>query len=404
MKFPNLPNLIFLTGAAPMPDLLARRDAFYTPPSVAERLADAIVGSPKSVLDPSVGDGSLLVAASRRWPDADMYGLDIDGDQLKQNRQSHPHWNLGRMDMFSSRSRAASRIWNGLHGSVECAVLNPPFSYRGGQTVPATFAGRTYRLTPASAFVAHAASALSPSGQIAAVLPAGILSLERDAEFWLSLREHGTVHELETFSSTTFKGTRAKSTLVAVTMGGSGATGPPASTRTSPTMRFCVEVVRGRVPVHRVSGMESVGSLTQFLHSSDLARQHPNDRVVLAPSHLGTVGPFVALPRVGRVRREQVRLVSHPAAVVLSDCVFALRAATDADLLSLERIVLDDLEDLQARYTGPCAPYLTLRRLSDFLGERGLCAHVVRASGDPEFPRCPSVPEDADTESLVAVG
>lgn len=88
----------------------------------------------------------------------------------------------------------------------------------------------------------------------------------------------------------------------------------------------------------------------------------------------------MTVPRVGRVRRDHVKLIMSPHLVVLSDCVFALRATSDWDLTSLREMLLADLSALQAEYAGGCAPYLTIGRLTHFLALRGYCCHHVSTS------------------------
>lgn len=65
------------------------RGAFYTPPALVEFLVDVAArlgGTPRRILDPSCGDGRVLAACRRRWPDADLVGWDIDPDAVAATR------------------------------------------------------------------------------------------------------------------------------------------------------------------------------------------------------------------------------------------------------------------------------------------------------------------------------
>lgn len=356
-----------------------RRDAYYTPEGLADELVNAASITPRSVMDPAVGDGALLRAASSRWPEAHLFGLDVDRSQLDRTRSNHPDWTLGRMDMFSERSRSASPQWGRRTNEIDLMVLNPPFSYRGGQSVRGFYNGADFALTPASAFTALAVDQLSPNGELLALLPAGVLDLERDARFWASLAEKRPVETVAQFSSTAFSGTRTRSVLVAIRP--VGATHGAEVIELPSQASTCVELVRGRVPVHAVA-REINGHVTApFLHTRDLAKLTPNlSTGVTASASLATMGPLVTLPRVGRVRAEHIKLVDQTRPVVLSDCVFALRTANSAELRALRDLLFANLDALQREYVGACAPYLTIRRLRQFLRQRGYCCHHVPAS------------------------
>lgn len=363
-------------------------DAYYTPPFLADRVISTVTTIPKLIMDPSVGDGALLAAAAREWPGAQLVGLDIDGEQIARLRNQQSDWQVGRMNMFSPRSRSASRVWKRIERKVDLALLNPPFSYRGGASIPARFDGMEFRLSPSAAFISLSLSRLTPDGQLLAVTPAGALNLEKDADFWSRVASRFDVQEIDQFSSTAFRGTRAKSALVSVKAGreqsrhNSTAVLRPAI----PAGRTCVEIIRGRVPVHTLN-QASEGERAPFVHTTDLApdgRSFGSTR--LAPRTLATQGPLLAIPRVGRLRDCQVRVLPHEESV-LSDCLFGIRAETTEGLAAAERAILTHISDLRDSYSGPCAPYLTVGRLNAFLAGIGFCAHHVRAGAPPNF-RC----------------
>ena len=355
------------------------RDAYYTPEGLAKEVVAAASSTPRSVMDPAVGDGSLLRAATARWPDVHVVGLDVDRGQLNRTRAGHPGWSLGRVDMFSERSRAASALWQSSGSAIDLMLLNPPFSYRGGRSKRVTYEGEEHALTPASAFVALALTRLAPNGELLALLPAGVLSLERDAAFWSAVASERTVETIAQFASTAFAGTRTRSILVSLRPQRVPQLAEVVDLQLRPS--HCVELIRGRVPVHALAERRGSGSSAPFLHTRDLSnllnRATTESR---GPVSLASQGPFVTLPRVGRVRAEHIKVISSPQAVVLSDCVFALRADSSAELVKLQELLLANIEALQLEYVGGCAPYLTIRRLVHFLAQRGYCCHHVAAS------------------------
>lgn len=378
------------------------RDAFYTPDSLAKDVLTAAAITPSSVMDPAVGDGSLLRAATALWPRVRVVGLDVDSRQLARTRASHPGWSLGQVDMFSERSRAASALWRSTNAEMDLMLLNPPFSYRGGQSKQVTFDRSAYALTPASAFIAHALTRLAPDGELLALLPAGVLALERDAKFWSAVARHRTVETVAEFSSTAFSGTRTRSVLVAVRA--QAAPLPAEIFDFRVRSHSCVELIRGRVPVHALGGLAASRASAPFLHTRDLTDLSNHVATTSrAPISLATKGPFVTVPRVGRARAEHIKVVRSPRAVVLSDCVFVLRSGDSADLASLHSTLLQNLAELQQEYVGGCAPYLTIRRLQRFLGQRGYCCHHVPASSNlslPDASRC--TPAEAEPRRRIA--
>lgn len=77
------------SGQDPLGDAFCRiRDAVarrplgqtYTPSSIIESMVAwaANEGSPQRIIDPGVGSGRYLLAAGRRWPKAELVGVDID--------------------------------------------------------------------------------------------------------------------------------------------------------------------------------------------------------------------------------------------------------------------------------------------------------------------------------------
>lgn len=359
------------------------RDAYYTPDNLAQEAVDTATTEPRIIMDPAVGDGSLLRAAASRWPGARVVGLDVDRHQLRRTRANHPAWSLGRVDMFSRQSRAASALWQSSIGAVDLMLLNPPFSYRGGRSKRVPFENADYALTPASAFVALSLSRLAPNGELVALVPAGVLALERDADFWAAVSDHWSVDTRGSFASTAFSGTRTKSILVSV-----GPKRPSSGEVVEFSLRpsRCIELVRGRVPVHALAEIPPGPHSASFLHTRDLAALAGRAATGVQTSvSLATSGPFLTLPRVGKVRPEHVKIVATPGEVVLSDCVFALRTGSRTDLVALQALVLSNLYELQLEYVGGCAPYLTIRRLVQFLTRRGYCCHHVPASSPPRI-------------------
>ncbi|SDG91873.1 Methyltransferase small domain-containing protein [Pelagibacterium luteolum] len=133
---------------------------------------------PDRIADFAAGDGSLLISASKRWPGARLFAMDISSDAIQAIRRKLPHAEVVLQDFFDSSSIATPKF--------DLVLLNPPFTCRGSKTASTSVNGRTFRSSLALAFVARAVDYLEKDGQILALLPASCLTSEKDAR----LREY----------------------------------------------------------------------------------------------------------------------------------------------------------------------------------------------------------------------
>jgi len=90
------------------------RDAYYTPPAVAQTLVDALPECmPEVILEPSVGGGAFARALGRRWPEAELYGCDVDSGAM----------GLGEVD----RAVIGDFLTLKLRGQYDLIAGNPPY-------------------------------------------------------------------------------------------------------------------------------------------------------------------------------------------------------------------------------------------------------------------------------------
>ena len=175
------------------------RGAFFTPPEIADYLAQwAIGGNPKArVLDPTCGDGVFLLAAGRTLlasgrktgdPSGQLVGIDLHGPTLsraadllaEEGLDAH----LETADFFTV-SPPGELFAN--FAPFDAVIGNPPF-VRYQQHI-----GEARRLSAQAALrqgvrlsglasswaalLVHAAAFLEPEGRLAMVLPAELLSV-----------------------------------------------------------------------------------------------------------------------------------------------------------------------------------------------------------------------------------
>lgn len=88
---------------------------FYTPPTVAQLLINELEDcAPKKIVDICCGSCNLLNAAKVRWPETELFGIDID---------SHPATGVNFLKM-DGREYALKHM-----SQFSLVVANPPFDY-----------------------------------------------------------------------------------------------------------------------------------------------------------------------------------------------------------------------------------------------------------------------------------
>lgn len=364
-------------------------DRFYTPRSVANGIAEVLPASLSgNVFDPTVGEGSLLGAVADRFGSrVRLLGLDIDARVIDGLAVRRPSWILGKADMLSRRSRSSSTAWRTAKNSLSAVVMNPPFSYRGNGGSVVNFGEFEGRVAPAMHFLVEVLRELHPEEGFYVVLPEGALRAERAIPLWDEIGKRFTVERLRVFGSSTFRGARASTSLVRI---GTETRSLSRWTEAVPLRHLerdvvrqqrirgcrCLEVVRGRVPVHTLldSGEAPGLSLAPFVHTTSLERRSWEGRC--ADAMLADFSPMVLITRVGSWRSP--RLIDT-GKVVLSDCLFGLRPRVAASVGEVLRSVALLEPALRAEFRGTGAKYLTLSSLVGVLSGAGWNVEVVKA-------------------------
>lgn len=366
-------------------------DRHYTPSAVATRLLEIAVqaGLPKRgrMVDLAAGQGALLEVAMREleWQ---ALACDVDVATVGRLKQAHPDWTVGRCDVFSPRSRAQSPVVPSARGA-DLVLLNPPYSYRGGYAQDVSINSEPFRTSPAAATFAIACELVSPTGVVVGVMPAGSTRAQKDEALWRYLGNWGRLEQFDVLPRGTFD--RAFATTVFLRwQRGRVAVAEPTS---SPARHLkanrqgclCLEVLRGTTPVHTLGGPYP-GPVVPFVHTTELQRGSIQSGDRFAERRRATRGPCVLVPRVGRPSLDKICL--SRSATVLTDCVIALRPVNTALVTHLQQELLEAFDSLAAEYSGTCAPYLTVRRLVDWLRRRGWHPDVLSATAPLGTCRC----------------
>ena len=361
-------------------------DAYYTPAWLAAELAaalpDQLVGA---VMDPSVGAGALLSAVENRFGDkVALLGLDVDRKSVRALRETHPEWTISHADFLSGASRRSSRAWRTATDGVAAVVLNPPYSYRGNGGDFVTYESFAGRVAPSMRFLVEVLADLRPSVGVYAVLPDGAIDAERHDPLWAAIKNQFEMSRLQRFKTTSFHGARVATSLVRLTPG-AGADADliriSSAFRTPVPGCRCVEVIRGRVPVHAVRGTRP-NHPSPFLHTTNVRSSVPR---MTAPKALSDEGPFLIVNRVGRW---DLPVTLDVGRAVLSDCLFALRPRSRSQIDVLRDSLVQAHEALADEFRGTGAQYITITRLVRQLEHLGWHPHVVRASSPVEACCC----------------
>lgn len=348
-------------------------DAYFTPAAVGDRLVSTVSSAPRRVLDPAAGDGALLLAARRRWPDVEIHAVDIDGRQVSSLRLSMSG-HVGKCDFLSAQSRRSSPVLSSLVGAVDLVVINPPYSTRGAQTWPADVNGVGLRCSRAMAFVISAFPYLQAEGEVAALLPSSVLTSRRDSVAWTLVKKIAEVEVMETFPRGTFSVGTASAVAVRISLGASSGADRNRAQTAIPGPLIRARVHRGRLPVHladRVSG-GSAGAVP-FVHTTHLWDGEVRCSDSVRGAQAIELGPSVLLPRVGKPIPGKVALW-RGGTVALSDCVFAVEAPSDVAAETVAARILANWGRIESGYGGSCARYLTLAHLIPILEGLGVCA------------------------------
>jgi predicted RNA methylase len=369
-------------------------DRYYTPTWLADELSRLLPRRTRSVVDLAAGSGSLLEAACRRFGEVSVGAADVDPEAVRHLRKVHPDWTTSCANSLSPASYRASAAFRQFPNSYDVAILNPPFSYRGGTRITLRHSGIDFKVTPATAFMAHALDWIGPNGTIVAIVPKNVMDIRTDVDLWQVWRSHHRIDRIRELGRHTFQNARTTAMVVVLRKSdrrnrSSRGNGVGVS-RILPTTIGrgckCVEVVRGRVPVYRSESLRGDEDVA-FVHTTMLQQGALRLTDALGPKELASVGPMTLLPRVGKPTSSKVVRSSLPLAV-LSDCVLGVRALNPRMQGAVHRVLIDEFDDLVNCYTGSCAPYLTVDRLLGWLGARGFYASHVAPSSNPGWCGC----------------
>lgn len=360
-------------------------DQVPTPPELAaaivERAKTASAGCDTFIADFAAGDGSLLSAAAKRWPKAEFIATDLDASAISSLRAQYSSWHAGQCDFLSPTSRAECGVLQRALGKVAVALLNPPFSCRGGTRAAALLGDHNVQCSIAMAFLLNTVSYLTPEGEMLAIVPVGSLDSEKDRDAWAALRRHGATEVVAKNGHRTFLGHTLRTAVVhfrrqggvelSVQNNDDGRTWNPTGNGRR------VSIIRGTLQMHEISSLPGAHRVP-LVHSTELKDTGVDLRSRASPRASHAIsGPMVLMPRVGAPNVGKVRCHFGKEAFDISDCVIALVCECEDDAGCLHSALVEHWHNVEAAYTGSCARYITVSRISHILKALGFDPVVV---------------------------
>jgi hypothetical protein len=335
----------------------------YTPAALSEELISwASIPLPRSVADFCAGEGSLLCAASGRWPLAYFYANDID--PLVKHSIKSIAWDC--FDFLSDQFPdpcAATSI-----GAFDLVLLNPPFSdVKSSVKRPrGRFSGLS--CSNSFAFLLTALDYVAQDGELLAVLPTSTLKSERDSHARALLRRNFLCRVLAEPSYDRFPGLDVSTYLVSVR---------PKRSKASLSYDFTQQNVsgaqwsisRGKISVPRAD-REVFSGAGGWIHTSSIRSSCIATRYAFSERTLGSTQQVVEagsvlIPRVGKVTPGGITVISEPE--IISDCLFGISFDDGRMSEVLVRAIREDFPSFRSIYAGTGAPYTTVSRVSRFI-------------------------------------
>jgi hypothetical protein len=336
-------------------------DRFYTSPELADTLVELTQKRRRTitVADFACGEGSLLLAAERRWPQALMIANDLSAQAIASIRRNRPQWQSACADFLNPRSVRSSALRHHL-GSIDLILLNPPFSRRDRRTYKVVLGDEELHASIALAFVVNSLPFLRSSGVILAVLPDGCLVGKHDEPVWQALRRQFKVEVIRDNSRSAFCGVSARTCLVRMTK-----LEKQAALVLGTAAQAELRILRGRVQMHSRK-VVSARLGKPLVHTSHLLAGAVTDSGEYVEGPV-VAGPALLFPRVGLVTPGKLCVLGVDRRVVLSDCVLAVAYKSETEAEALRCRVLAEWPAFASAYRGTGAPYITLERASTVL-------------------------------------
>lgn len=351
------------------------RDVFYTPTELADKLTSFIIEDGLvSAVDFCVGDGDLLKAVERRFPNLDFYGTDIAEEAIAPLKIIHPSWNLAVCDFTDTEAFDKLHIL-GLR-KYDLIVLNPPFTCKGSSICRIVFDGEIFHVSTAMQFIANAMKYKTENGVIYAILPSSCAYSQKDRLLWQHLEKYYNLQMLEEPNRMYWKNCSAN--IVIVSIGGKRKKLIERQHYSFDFSSLPIEnVIRGHISPHEakfVDGRKGV----KYVHTTNLqCNKIVNCRHIQLPKHRNNTrygpvsfkGPAVLIPRVCNPNPQKICVYKKKSILVPSDCIIVIKTPKIEDAQFVVEVILTHWDEFRTIYQGTAAKYTTMEKIKKLLGK-----------------------------------
>ncbi|WP_306642747.1 HsdM family class I SAM-dependent methyltransferase [Sanyastnella coralliicola] len=343
---------------------------YYTEGNIAKLLISSVrQKKPEKIIELGVGKGALMREAMGRWERAEFFGADVDRNNVKQLQYEFP--NVEFLELNGLSFKIDSELSFG-HNTIDVAICNPPYR----QIDKAEHYGRVLenaqlgslndykKLSSDLIFLARNLTYLKNGGELAIILPNGLITSHEFKGFRKNLLKNHDVTSVIELPDRVFKNTDAKTYILIVRKGRKN------KDRTSVQVKIadsngtiekrhevqCELLIERmdytyhdwRISEQSKANGKSLKELnvlirrgsyskrmlvnlnTPFLHTSDISGNKGNsvrlDKKVFHEGMYAEKGDIV-MTRVGRTNLGKVLYVKSGRRLI-SDCVYVLRAPT----------------------------------------------------------------------------
>lgn len=376
-------------------------DSYYTSPYLATRLVNHIKHLKfDNVIDFCIGDGELVRSAMKIWPNIKCYGTDISDTAIKEVKQKHPNWKLGKCDFLNKVSINRCQVIKRKKNGFDLVLLNPPFSCKGGTIHEVTLDNELFKVSTSMKFLAESIKFLSSKGCLLAIMPISVCYSQKDKKMWNYLVANYSLNILEIPNGNFFKNCSPSIVFISINIRN--------IINTKIVNRFSLDfsnytIFRGKISVH--DAKHNLNGLT-FIHSTNLKNNSLENLSVKVETNTSIIsGPAILLPRVGKPSSHKICLISGNSKYALSDCILAIQHTNYSEVKEMYNKLIENFDILKEQYKGTGAKFITVERLDQFLGlsheiskeisialPSGTLAKRAMQTLQPIFAKEPSIP------------
>lgn len=347
-------------------------DPFYTPDDIAMRLVEYCRTTPHKVADFCAGDGGLLQACERRFPQARYTAVDKSKLAIRKLKATHSGWAVVNEDFLKSKRIRESGVRTSFYDLI---LMNPPFSCRG-KLYKFNLDGQSFKGSKALLFIIRALQYLTGGGVLLAILPVGVTCTQRDEAVIKYLKACYDFTVLENLTGVSFKGKQPDVIFASMR-------------RPQRLRRFVVSIEVKESPSYLQRGAFNVQRAKEvindergicYVHTTNLqeGRVLNAKRKAFSPKLKSVYGPAVLLPRVGIPTADKIVRIGSNEHFVLSDCVIAIRCKSEKGSKKLQEKIVLALQYLQGLYWGTGAKFITMHRLGVFIENLSVNSMLMR--------------------------